>query len=173
MFGGGGGGGGGDELPPQPAAKVPIASSAKGNRSARRSSRLGDAKTRRNANANPALAANSARLSPMLSSFAVEAVPGIKALMVRDAEVAPVTICVEGLTAQPKLAEDGKQARETVVLPPFGPPSSKGTETLDPDFISTRETPADIVKFVNVTVRGTVILLEGAKPRLPGYTAMT
>lgn len=173
MFGGGGGGGGGDELPPQPAAKVPIASIAKDSSSERRSSRLGDAKTKKNANANPALAANRARLSPMLSSFAVEAVPGIKALIVKDAEVEPVTICVAGLTAHPKLAEEGEQARETLVLPPLGPPSSNGTEALAPDFISTRESPADIVKSVNVTVRGTAVLLEGPKPRFPGYTAMT
>ncbi len=92
MFGGGGGGGGGDELPPQPAAKVPIASIARDSSKARRNSRLGNAKTRRNANANPALAASSPGLAPMLSSFAAEAVPGINALIVKDAEVEPVTV---------------------------------------------------------------------------------
>jgi hypothetical protein len=109
----------------------------------------------------------------MVSSLAVEVVPGIKALIVKEAEVAPVTVCVNGLTVQPKLAEDGKHARETVVLPPFGPLSKSGTVALCPDLTSTRETPADMVKSVNVTVRGTIVLLEGAKPKLPEYTAMT
>jgi hypothetical protein len=51
---------------------------------------------------------------------------------------------------------------ETVVLPPFGPPSSKGTDALCPDFTTTREVPADMVNSVNDTFNETGALLEGA-----------
>ena len=129
-FAGGGGGGGGVELLPHPATKVPSVSNAKDNRSARRRARRGDTKTRKNAKARPALAESRPRLSTILSNFAVVLVPGMKALIVKDAAVAPVTICDDGLTAHSRLAEDGEQESETVVLPPFGPPSSIGTEVL-------------------------------------------
>jgi len=81
---------------------------------------------------------------------------------------------------QPKLAEDGKHASNTVALPPFGPPRSRGTDALCPDFTTTREAPGDKVKSVKVTVKGTGELVEGAKPTtpelnptIPRYTAVT
>jgi hypothetical protein len=86
----------------------------------------------------------------------------MNALIAKDAEVAPLTDRVDGLTAHPRLAEDGAHASETVVLPPLGPPSSKGTDALCPDFTTTREVPADMVNSVNDTFNETGALLEGA-----------
>ena len=74
---------------------------------------------------------------------------------------------------QPKLGEDGKQKRETDVLPPFGPPSKRGMDVLSPDFTRTRDALDDNVKSVKVTVRGTGALVEGAKSGSPGNPATT
>jgi len=74
---------------------------------------------------------------------------------------------------QPKLAEDGRQKSDTLAFPPFGPPRSRGTDALCPDFTTTRDALADNVKSVKVTVRGTGALLEGSNPTIPRYTAVT